>query len=79
MSETHVNPKEAVADGLENITGHHAVCGSVVSWSFRCESGHGTDCESSTYVQSHNQWKNSPMLPTQYATKMQDEVTILLE
>lgn len=40
---TYVEPKETVADGLEDVTSHHAVSSSVVSGSLFSESSHGAD------------------------------------
>lgn len=40
---TYVEPKETVADGLENVSSHHAVGGGLVSRSLIGESCHGAD------------------------------------
>ena len=40
---TYVEPEETVADGLEDVTSHHAVSSSVVSGSLFSESSHGAD------------------------------------
>jgi hypothetical protein len=37
---TYVEPKETMADGFENVSGHHTVGGGLVSRFLVIESGH---------------------------------------